>query len=469
MMDIFDASKIGEQEKQVILAIDREIPRLNMSMVTLATKNSFNLDLGRSSPFERLPNEIKVMILGLCDAKTVLNVAATGSTLHHFVAVHEVQIARAIVCDTIRPGLRSFAAARHRAVYYDFPVARSDSGENRSAGQKHFGEVFIRNGGLIGDRIFEGRKKDGLYGNFKFSLQVAHQLVSFHETVEFFARTLSNDAVRKGPLLTVELAGLGVEPIAPSWVTQVSPMELQRFEKALYLFEVSSAVLPFVQEFNSDNHEYQMWYDFWICFLPWEHQQVRCVQKMLQDWVNDCVQLQGGFVTDPSNSQIAQFVIQKGLAQLRQLGQSNERDLVQDELTKYLEQVHRSSLPPRTETWLRDMDEVYLPFIAEVNEFRLDARKTLSFREWEDSGPRDAWLHTLLDHRVIDPIFEPGVNLQFSCEECMTKWGVMFWDRSKLLWHSQNTMPTTEDMVKASKDETMSVDDFWETSWGRGT
>ncbi|KAI1086327.1 hypothetical protein F5B19DRAFT_479653 [Rostrohypoxylon terebratum] len=244
--------------------------------------------MGQSSLFELLPVELKIKILSFCDPVSVLNVAATGPVFRELVVRNEENISRAIVCQNINPDLRCLAAARHRAEYHGFPIARHQSGERRSVGAARLCNLFLYGGdGLIDDHVFEGQKKQGLYGNFKFSLKVAYELVSFHRTVQEFASILSESAVHKGPLSTVEFSGIDIPPMAPDWVRQVSPTELSRFEKALYLFDLATVILPYMETFDFDDPDHNTWYAFWVCFPPWEHHQVRCIQQMLQDWVDD--------------------------------------------------------------------------------------------------------------------------------------------------------------------------------------
>lgn len=174
---------------------------------------------------------------------------------------------------------------------------------------------------------------------------------------------------------------------------------------------------------------------------------------------------------DPSDAGLAEFVIKTGLAGLRKLGRlgtCRQINAMQDEITWCLSRLDLNPLPPRYKIWLRDMDESYLSYDKDFDQYRLDASLVMSYKKREDSGPRDAWLHTLLGHRSEDPIFEPGCQLQFSCDVCMTDWGYLLWDRAKLDWHSMGKMPSTEEMLKVSRDVSVTTEKFYSTDWGRG-
>ena len=64
-----------------------------------------------------------------------------------------------------------------------------------------------------------------------------------------------------------------------------------------------------------------------------------------------------------------------------------------------------------------------------------------------DPGPRDAWLHTLLQGYSDDPMFARGAQDFFSCETHAIKMGWAFWDRERLDKMANGCMPTTEKML----------------------
>ena len=67
-----------------------------------------------------------------------------------------------------------------------------------------------------------------------------------------------------------------------------------------------------------------------------------------------------------------------------------------------------------------------------------------------DSGPRDAWLHTLLQPVSNDPMFDRGAEDYFSCEIHADHRGWAFWDRKRLDEISNGSMPTTKKMLSVS-------------------
>ncbi|KAI2471275.1 hypothetical protein F4781DRAFT_440703 [Annulohypoxylon bovei var. microspora] len=421
--------------------------------LNISSSNGIKRD--RVSPIELLPPEIKVDIFSLCDIKTIYNVALTGPMLHRFVRGNEERLSRNILCREISPGLRCLAAACYKVEYNGFPVIR---GKEYGSEQTNLTRIFLSSG-LLDDQVFEARNSDGFYSSFPCTLEKAHKVLSFHSTVCYFATTLAGQAVKKGrsPIkpFTNEI------PSAPPYVTQVSSRELHRFIKALYIFDLASVILP-CGEAAGDMRD--LWDNFWDHFSPWEQQQVRCVQRMLQDWINDRVILQRGARFKHRGERIlGQFVIHKGLARLRAC--ETEISTTQDPVTEFANALFFNTSPLKEIVWMPGMDEFWLG--EDEDTVTLDTIDLLSRYEEEDSGPQDAWLHTLLENRIDDPIFYEGHFTQFECEACMTVWGFVFWDRAKLDWYSQNDMPTTDEMLDAAEDTLMSRENFRQSAWGR--
>lgn len=145
-------------------------------------------------------------------------------------------------------------------------------------------KVFCR--GLSDDNTFDPRYRDVSYfGNLHISLNVADKIVSFHKTAKKFASTLATIALKKAPLSIYQLIDVGQYPLAN--ITNVSPREHERFVKSLYLFDIASIVLPPVESFGQSHFGIILYHIFWNNFVPWEQDQVRCIQVMIQGWLRD--------------------------------------------------------------------------------------------------------------------------------------------------------------------------------------
>lgn len=72
-----------------------------------------------------------------------------------------------------------------------------------------------------------------------------------------------------------------------------------------------------------------------------------------------------------------------------------------------------------------------------------------------DSGPRDAWAHTLLQadllqsHMNHETMFINGARSAFRCGHQACQWGFAYWDRKRLEIIARDPLPTTEQMISA--------------------
>ncbi|KAI1443657.1 hypothetical protein F5Y02DRAFT_428490 [Annulohypoxylon stygium] len=385
----------------------------------------------RPSAFELLPPELKIRVLGFSEPKAVRNIALVGPLLYRFVRINETEIAQHTVLSHIPRGLRSLAASRYYAEHLGYPLAREESNKIRSRAMVDNIKVFCR--GLSDDNTFDPRYRDVSYfGNLHISLNVADKIVSFHKTAKKFASTLATIALKKAPLSIYQLIDVGQYPLAN--ITNVSPREHERFVKSLYLFDIASIVLPPVESFGQSHFGIILYHIFWNNFVPWEQDQVRCIQVMIQGWLRDLITAQGGYKTiQYSQENLGQFAISKGVAGLKR-------------------------------------DEFWVSYDVRADRVRLEPSYMLDkwYQDVEDTGPQDSWLHTLLENRVYDESFKSGFEIQFSCESCMTQWGYVFWDREKMDYHSKYSMPTSKEMLKIAKQApSLPHDTFHALAWGR--
>ncbi len=67
-----------------------------------------------------------------------------------------------------------------------------------------------------------------------------------------------------------------------------------------------------------------------------------------------------------------------------------------------------------------------------------------------DPGPRDSWVHTLLQTSAYDEIFHEASETYFKCDRHAASWGYAFWDRARLDRISGRSLPTLEEMTDVS-------------------
>ncbi|KAL7629708.1 hypothetical protein AAE478_001231 [Parahypoxylon ruwenzoriense] len=280
------------------------------------------------------------------------------------------------------------------------------------------------------------------------SMCKARQLVSFHAAVTYYADVLARRAMSRGPRPTNQDTITGED--VPACLKQVSARESDRFIRALYILQLVSR---------------PEWQGVWTNSPPWLNQQVRCIQEILQDHLLEVIENDPGNAKKrrpwvPSQSLLAQFVVNTSLQVI--WDQECQGSIVRAVMA-YQKEATPSTIK---QAWFSDDDKPWLKRDA-GGRVSLNVDHVVTAWLEDDSGPRDSWLHTLLQMQVDeDTVFQPGIGCQFRCDRCMTIWGFVFWDREKLVWHSYNTMPTFEQMTGAASDVFVSPFEF--RKWSRG-
>ncbi|XDG09926.1 hypothetical protein ABKA04_009541 [Annulohypoxylon sp. FPYF3050] len=285
------------------------------------------------SPIELLPTELKLLVLSFFEASDVHSLALTGPVFYRFVRLNESRVCRK---------------------HYGYPAARNEASAHRTI-ERHDSTMNFVHHGFSDEMTFMECNKTGFYKNFQFTLKVTERVQRFHEIVRNFAWSLATMAIQKGPIPTVQLIDVGQGP--PECVIQVSSKEQYRYMKALYIFELASGILPWIDQPLFEDHNCEVWHYFWKSFQPWEQHQVRCIQAMMQGWVEDLVAAQGGFMTiHPSDDHLAQFVIHQGVMGLEEL-QRGRLGFAEDVIERFLFTTQFDSpFPPEessgSKTWI---------------------------------------------------------------------------------------------------------------------
>lgn len=408
-----------------------------------------------SSCLEFLPNELMDIILNFCDPEAMISLALTGPILYSFIKSQEARLSARVVGRTINKELMQLAIARRCA----------EAAGWRAHGYKDTPDQTSRQVNEFIDRFLIGADND-LENR---TLGWAYNLCSFHEAVLNYAHVLSQRAVTRGP------RRFAPDATFPRAIMTVTEGEFARFCRALYIHQIYCGIFP-VQTSN-DGGLKQVMKRLQMKFSPWENQQVRCIHFMLRDHFKrrklNCSSLNlrlancsPEFVANemengteqwlPNLDFLPKFVVSQNLRVMM-------RHEINGSIKNYImgmESQNRDFEHYRSQVPFRCRDKDWLLQIREQGTIRLTIHQILSRYEDTDTGPQEAWLHTLLDglfglNEEDGPDDEEDEELRlccmFCCERCMTHWGFVFWDRDKLLWHSHWYMPTLEEMVDGSE------------------
>ncbi|KAJ8120802.1 hypothetical protein O1611_g10270 [Lasiodiplodia mahajangana] len=226
----------------------------------------------RPGQLERLPNEIKLEVLGwVSDGRSILNLALTGPQFCAFIAMYEKTIAFNVVTWNIPAEMLDVAAVNHSTCYatwnvHTFGHPEFNKGLRMSLAYSQSINVFVDKY-RQGVYTFEKKHPKGL------QLYEASQYLDTHNAVRYYAKTLAVIAEEQFPSYL---------PAHP----EISPIALRRYQRALYIVQLVAdlfswkAALPTLAMGRA-------WSIFWHHFMPWEYEQVYCANKLLQQHLNN--------------------------------------------------------------------------------------------------------------------------------------------------------------------------------------
>lgn len=217
----------------------------------------------RDSKLENLGPELKNIIAGFCDAKSVMNLALSGIVFYDHIKRQERPIIKGILASQIGEDVLRLAAARLETSGWNrIHSPRSDEEDRKCV-----------------TRVMDchlSRTSPSRANTFGMNLGDVAKLQSFHSVTLYYADVLSSIALYDAPgPLTEWHAHL------PHPINCVSPTEFRRFVKALYIFELVGNLFKKEYMHDEDPNMYVANQEFWGHFAPWEQQQVRCVQTIL--------------------------------------------------------------------------------------------------------------------------------------------------------------------------------------------
>ncbi|KAI0023767.1 hypothetical protein F4780DRAFT_776393 [Xylariomycetidae sp. FL0641] len=394
------------------------------SLSTLAQRSQKALvrishsDLGLSF-LEKLPNEVKQGIVSyMTDTKTVRNLALTGAIYGDFIAGFEVSIATAMVSNAILPALKPMAMAIYHAQEQPerFRVKEGDSisADTAQFTTKH---LDIPTTSFMIPRL---------------NLKTADKVLFLHTTIEDLASTLSKRIADRARYRDPYV----VQAIHRSMLGRHNPTakEVQRFVKALYIFQLVCTLFPNV---TTDRHSREdILAQFWRRFAPWELQQVRVLQYHLVEHIGEMMDTEEDVCCtrlpefDWSKPMMSEFLLSRGIDGLGQLQLQMNEGATTHALYHFSFQCLRSGARHRRLAWHPMHDALWLrPDRSDPLHMTLDVGPVLAAYPAADGddGPAESWCHTLLQTWSVENRFyyhQPP----YQCDHCMTVEAYVFWD-----------------------------------------
>ncbi|KAI1413778.1 hypothetical protein F5Y13DRAFT_188748 [Hypoxylon sp. FL1857] len=420
------------------------------------------------SMLELLPYELKHAVAVCCNPEAVINLALTGPTFYAFIKDAEVSVSAKIIKHTIGPDFIGLATALHLTESSLWSHV-AFNGTEQSQAQLI---TFLTDESLGCDRPAQLRHS--------YNLNDTIQMLQFRSAVDYYASILSEEARLRAPksgdpmcyyspfLDRVQPLQLKLQSSMP-----VSATELGRYTKALYLMQLGCNLYKRPLNNGTVNWRsgpvYRAAQQFWTRFAPWEHQQVRCVQTMLEDHMFYLMYPQDfgrKAMRNPFKLRelIGIFLLSHDLCETMEI---EKHGTAKSSIEGFQHQL--SDAPMRREAWFSNDDEPWLEKNPVNGDVSLNAEPIFARYPEDDSGPRDAWLQTLLFISTEDPALHSHqhMNNYLGCETCLTLSGFVFLDRAKLDTYSGGLLQTTDYMVNASSDMWIIVELLRFHTWGR--
>ncbi|KAI1081051.1 hypothetical protein F5B20DRAFT_579429 [Whalleya microplaca] len=352
-----------------------------------------------------LPYEIRRMIFDKSESVTsVRSLALTCWAFYEVYQNDEKYIMRAVVLNTIPSSIMFLVIARYEASKANWkPNGFRELPLGKGAyinGVRTFCDTFIR-----------PYTSQHLLSTYNFTFKVAESIQEFHHV-----------AVRAIQVMTHEAMTCRTHPIC-----RPSTTELCRLVGAGYIYELAIILFSFGDGIRRNGFD-TCWRYFWLSFPPWQGQQVRCLERSLEEHL--------GYTLGGRS-------LYAGLRawESPHTGSFDEDDLV------------RSSVPHDSGLWLPTVSGSGLS---------LDISSVLKKYKDEGSMPCKTWFFLIgedtINHSQFDTPYKR--NTHISPEAYITHERVyidlsndydVFWDRSRLE-RMYAEFPAMEAMYAALKD-----------------
>ncbi|KAI6084832.1 hypothetical protein F4821DRAFT_279829 [Hypoxylon rubiginosum] len=414
--------------------------------------------MGASTAFEKFPREVVVEIVKHCDIPSIINLALTGPTFYNYVKGDEHYIAIQLIIAHVDVYFMPLAVAQYLAKGIHHQRASRGLEELLNPEPIMSFVDMIRPDMERYKRPFVEKYRPN---HVTLTLKAAEEILSFHSCAAYHAHLLEVGAMN-------DLGGYSDQ----DEFRCANGEEMQRFMKALYIFQVSCHLFP--AGVRTPDHRKgkpgpleSACAKFFRMFAPWEQQQVRCVQEMLQNRIYNVAYrfalANTEWLKKPSHDAFELFVVQKGLEAVKTYESKGPLDLYGAVMN--FKRDLRESEKYRRHSWHSNNDLLWLKASPDGKRISLEVDHIFAEFQENESGPRDVWLLTLLEPVSDDPLLFPipiidPVEYSFKWSDSITLDGLYFWGRKKIDRYDLGTLPETENMKKVSSGLELSPEVF---------
>ncbi|KAI3321059.1 hypothetical protein HD806DRAFT_546880 [Xylariaceae sp. AK1471] len=434
------------------------------------------------SRLERLPNEVRLLIVNnLPDVLSIFNLALSGPEYCVVIedeAKHAANKVSYVVGRALMPLVATLQGLEALRITLPGPIVDKDSQpQSQSIGPENdpFESHELRTAAVYDPGTFELEftvlDRHLSYDNMrnyatpgqatKLPISIEYigfyktsEYVDLHKTVEYWGEKLASYALKRAT--STFHIGACIKP---------THTEMTRFYKALYALHLVSTVSPW--QVHMANPQYcRAWNKIWEGFAPWEMEQVRCVQLLLNDYLREKL------VTGQSNPwatrfrTLSSFILTRGLKRLRLFDTPGNEQAGREEFGVFCSQM-TADVPFRIVAYPWNLELMELKILPETYGTVLDAEEAFKRYAEEECGPKVAWYHALVQYYPKEQIFQHASKRQFACEACMPLWGYVFWDYETLSTFGRQPLPSTNEMLKFGRDIAHHSESFEQARWDR--
>ncbi|KAI1763149.1 hypothetical protein GGR53DRAFT_374999 [Hypoxylon sp. FL1150] len=401
---------------------------------------------------EKLSREVVNEILSYCDVPSTINLALTGPIFYNFVMGDEHHIAGRLMTSAIGTYLMPLAVARYLAkdIYTERAKRRLEELLNPLPQAIMSFVDKIRPDMERYKRLVVEKYNPT---HVKFTLKMAYESLAFHSCVTYHSRQLQ-----------VQTQHRSAEP----GFNYPTDEEKQRFEKAVYIHQLSCDLFPAgvrpTDCYTGDPGPLESaCAKFFRMFAPWEHHQVRCVHQLLVKRIETAIYEETGEDEASKSHPLDWFVVQKGVEAFQTYECEGGPALV-----RAAERFERHFSDPdkyRRHSWYSRNDLLWLKLRSDGKNISFNVDHIFAEFPENDSGPRDIWFFTLLvsfsDNQLLWPAEFPDDIQSLSEFAWLTEDGWWFWGREKLDRYTGGSLPTPRALREVSRTvETTSVDRY---------
>ncbi|KAI1736604.1 hypothetical protein F4680DRAFT_451693 [Xylaria scruposa] len=375
-------------------------------------------DVNCLSLLERLPNELKLMVIvHIADPLSIFKLALTGPEFCAFISAHEGTITETLVRKTIPAELLDIAVATYTAIESRWNVHNCIV----DLDSRQLSSCYV-------DWIVHFVEH---YRSGRFTLRAQHPKgpTLYEGYCYLVMQDLMSEYADKLALLSMRNI-----PKAFGFAPEISPTVLIRYEKALYITQLVAELFAW-RGGDQTIRMHLAWGMFWYALAPWEIEQVYCVQTLLTWHVLEemCKTSIHALAYDNWFSSAERFVNYNGPVRLGALQRRGSPHWLTIALA-----IFKWWNPYSFIHWGHCAPEFGLQLMLDRIGRRLDQSTEDGSPAFSDIdlGPMKNWYCIFLFGKLEE--VRPGrCHSFFSCMRCLVMSGYAFWDAM-----DQSRMPT---------------------------